>query len=326
MTTKNKNNLEIKTLKIIFMGTSFFAKEILENLTKKIEVALVVTQPDKLAGRKKNLKPSEVKKMALKKKLPLIQPRKLDQCFIKSIQEIKPDLILVASYGVIIPKKIIDSSEISTDFINIHPSLLPKLRGSAPIQTALLKNLKKTGLTIIKMDAGVDTGDIILQKELVINKKDTYPILEKKLLKLTNDNLLRTLQKYLDKKIQSKPQNHRRASFTKIIKKQDGLISWNLEAKDIYNKFRAYYLWPQIYTFWKNKKKLKKIILTEIKIADKTNKEFENSFVYEKEGEILIQTQTGSLILKKIKPEGKKEMLIKDFINGYPGFLGSYLE
>jgi methionyl-tRNA formyltransferase len=323
---KKKNKIEFNNLEIIFMGTSFFAKKILQDLIEKdVEIKLVVTQPDKLAGRKKELKPSAVKKLALKNKLPLIQPIKLDSTFSNKIKEINPDFIVVASYGIIIPKEIIDSPRIKKDFINIHPSLLPDLRGPSPIQTALLENHQETGLTIMRMDAGVDSGDILFQKKLGIEKKDNYQNLEKKLLKLAAENLTETLKKYSKKAIKPKPQSPDEATFTEIIKKQDGSINWNSTAQDIYNKFRAFYLWPQVYTFWGNKKNQKKIILTEIEISAENKKGVENGLVYKKENQILVQTKKGSIILKKIKIEGKQETSIKNFINGYPNFIESYL-
>ncbi len=316
--------MKLKDARIIFMGTSFFAKEILKNLIgNEIKIDLVVTRPDKPAGRKKKLKASEVKILAEKENLNLAQFKKLDPEAFSEIKKIKPDLIIVASYGMIIPTNFIE--EFPNIFINIHTSLLPKLRGASPIQTALAKGFKKTGVTIMKIAPEVDAGDIIFQKEISIASKDTLPILEKKLIKISNSILINTLEDYLNNKITPQPQNHLDATFAKTIKKEDGKINWDLKTEAIYNKFRAYYSWPQIYTFWKKNNSLKKITLTELDWRKEIIFDKKLGEVYKKENKILIKTKDGFLILKKIKLEGKKETSIENFLNGYPDFLGTIL-
>ncbi len=318
--------MKLKDARVIFMGTSFFAKEILNNLlTQKIKIDLVVTQPDKLAGRKKEPQPSAVKILAKKEKLKLTQFKKLNQKTLDKIKKIKPNLVIVASYGMIIPADFIE--KVPYGFINIHTSLLPKLRGASPIQTALSQGLKKTGVTIMKINPKLDAGDIINQEETSINPNDTQPTLERKLIKITNKILVKTLDSYLNKKITPQPQNNSQATFTKIIKKKDGQINWNSQAENIYNKFRAYYQWPQIYTFWNRNKNLTKITLTEID-WQKENA-FENKKIgkiYKDKNKILVKTKTGSVVLKKIKMEGKRETPIENFLNGYPDLLGSYFQ
>jgi methionyl-tRNA formyltransferase len=317
--------MKLKDARIIFMGTSFFAKEILKNLTdNKLKINLVVTQPDKLAGRKKKLKASEVKIFAEKKSLNLLQFNKLDQSALNKIKKSQPDLIIVASYGMIIPDSFLE--EFPDIFINIHTSLLPKLRGASPVQTALLQEAKKTGVTIMKIDSKLDAGDIILQKEVLLDPNDTHPTLEKKLINASNRILIETLENYLNKKITPRPQNHKEATFTKIIKKKDGQINWNSEAKNIYNKFKAYYKWPQIYTFWKRSGQVKKITLTEIELGREKSNNKEMGEVYQNKNNILIKAKKGSLLIKKIKLEGKKELAIENFLNGYPDFLGTILK
>lgn len=326
---KNKKPLIQKNLentKIVFMGTSHLSQKTLKALIENQAcVKLVITQPDKPSGRKRKIELSPVKKYCLKKEINFIQPSKLDNKILKKTKEINPDLVLVASYGLIIPKKIFE--QIKIPFINIHPSLLPKLRGASPIQTALLKGLKKTGITIMKMDAGVDSGDIIFQEEIFVEEKEKYPDLEEKIIKKIEKILPRVLKSYLNKKIIPQPQNDSEATFTKIINKKDGQIDWNLPSKDISNKFKAFYLWPQTYTFWKTSKGIKKITLIDLEATPDNSKNYKIGQVYKDKdkNEIKIKTSRGSIILKKIKIEGKEETEIKDFINGYPNFIGSIL-
>ena len=324
---KNKKNFpqtDLKKIKLIFMGTSHLSHKILETLFKnQAEIQLVITQPDKPSGRKKQIALSPVKNFCLEKEIKFIQPEKLDNKILEKIQKNNPHLILVASYGLIIPKIFFEQTKIP--FINIHPSLLPKLRGASPIQTALLKGFKKTGITVMEMDAGVDSGDIIFQKEIPIESTERYPELEKKIIQTTQSFLSKTLKDYLAQKITPQPQNHAEATFTKIINKKDGQIDWNLSAKDILNNFRAFYLWPQTYTLWKTPKGIKKITIIDLEATSNNSKKHEVGQVYRAGNEIKIQTGQGEIILKKIKMEGKKDSPIKDFVNGYPNFIGSIL-
>jgi methionyl-tRNA formyltransferase len=313
--------MKLKDARIIFMGTSFFAKEILKNLIEnEIKIELVVTQSDKPAGRKKELKPSEVKLFAKENDLELKQFLKLDKSALREFEKIKPDLVIIAAYGIIIPASFLEISKYG--FINVHTSLLPKLRGASPIQTALLQGLDKTGVTIMKINKGLDSGDIISQKEVRIENSDKYQDLEKKLITASADILTKTLNSYL-KNLKTIPQDHIQATFTKIIKKSKGQIDWNFKAKDIWNIFKAYYNWPQIYTFDANGKKL---TLVEIGLSQESEEDKKPGEVYRKENQILIKTGLGSIILEKIKLEGKNELNIKDFINGNPNLIGSILK
>lgn len=320
---KNKKDI-LKNTEIIFMGTSHLSQKTLETLSEnQAYIKLAITQPDKPSGRKKQIELSPVKKYCLENKIDFVQPQKLNEETLEKIKKINPDFVLVASYGLIIPNFFFE--QIKTPFINVHPSLLPKLRGASPIQTALLKGLENTGITIMKMDAGVDSGDIIFQEEIPIGEKDKYPDLEEKIIKKIKLILPKVIKDYLNKKITPRPQNHLQATFSKIINKKDGQIDWELPAKDISNKFKAFYLWPQTYTFWKNSKGTKKITLLDLEAVSKNSKKHRIGQVYQDKNQIKIQTGQGSIVLKKLKIEGKKETEIKNFINGYPNFIGSIL-
>jgi len=311
--------MKLGKAKIIFMGTSFFAKEVLRILLEnKTQINLVVTQPDKPAGRKKDLKPSEVKIYSQEKKLSLKQFSKLSDEALSEIKKINPDLVIVAAYGMIIPQKILDIPKLG--FINVHTSLLPKLRGPSPIQTALLEGFKETGVTIMEMDAGVDTGDILSQKKVSIASDENYSTLEKKLIQATSGILNTTLEEYYRKEIESKKQNSEESSETRIIKKQDGKINWKDSAEDIYRCFKAYYEWPKVYTFWNNQK----LTLIEISKTDKENSK-QPGEVYQAGDQICVKTSSGSIVLNKVQLAGKKELLIKDFLNGHPKLINSIL-
>ncbi|MCK5080619.1 MAG: methionyl-tRNA formyltransferase [Candidatus Moranbacteria bacterium] len=317
--------MKLKDARIIFMGTSFFAKELLKNLIENnTKIELVITQPDKPAGRKKELKPSEVKILAQKNNLKLEQFTKLDAKALEKIKLIKPDLVIVAAYGMIIPSEMLTQPQYG--FINIHTSLLPELRGSSPIQTSLRQGLKETGITIMKMDSGIDSGEIISQAPVTIDPQDTYPILEKKLTTTTNQVLIKTLDEYLEKKIIPQSQNSDQATYTRIIKKQDGKIDWSETSEKIYNQFRAFYNWPQVHTFWNRNGKHQKLTLTEIAQTDQIAKNKQIGEVYQKDDRVLVKTDQGSIILKKVQLEGKNNLTIKDFLNGNPTLIGNILK
>ena len=316
--------MKLKEAKIVFMGTPFFAKEILENLLKsKIKIDLVVTQPDKLAGRRKIKKSSEVKILAKKYGLPLVQFEKLDSAAFEKIKSLAPDLVIVAAYGMIIPKSFLEIPHYG--FINIHTSLLPKLRGASPIHTALIQDLKETGVTIMKIDERLDSGNIIDQKKVSIDEADKYSDLEKKLIDSANEILINSLNNYL-KNQESIPQDHQEATFTKIIKKEDGKIDWNQDAENIWNNFRAFYNWPGSFTFWNKRGILKKLTLMEIELSQNPGENKRNGQVYQIGKKVFVKAGKHSILIKKIQLEGKNEMPIENFLNGNPDLVGAILK
>ncbi len=313
-------------MKITFFGAPHFSGEILKFLIENnFAPQLVVTHPDQPVGHKKILAPTETKTIANKNDIPVKEFSTLDREAIKYFQTNPPDLIITASYGLIIPKEIINSAKFGA--LNIHPSLLPKLRGATPIQTALWQGLKETGSTIMLMDAGMDAGDIVSQKQLSINPSDTYPQLEQKLIHLSAGLLLpivQSIQKNKQKPI-GEIQNHTQVTFTALIKKQDGLIDWNKSAQEIYNQWRAFYDWPKIYTFYKQQK----LTLTEIEIFSKSailndvNIVTPGTVFKNENKEILVQTGKCQIKINKLQLAGKQELNISDFINGQPKFIGT---
>jgi len=215
---------------------------------ERFSVAAVVTQPDKPKGRDLRLQPSPVKSLALKLKLPVLQPaRARDEGFIGELSALKPDLIVVVAYGHILPPAILELPRHGC--LNVHTSLLPKFRGAAPIQWAIPSGETETGVTIMKMDAGLDTGPIVSQRRTTILPEDDSATLHDRLARLGAELLAQTIPDFVAGKIQPEPQPVEGASHAPKIKKEDGRIDWTLPAKTIWNRLRAFTPWPGAFTF-----------------------------------------------------------------------------
>jgi methionyl-tRNA formyltransferase len=235
-------------MKIVFMGTAELSCASLEKLAEKLSVIAVVTQPDKPKGRELKLQFSPVKILAEKLKLPVLQPAKArGKKFISELRELKSDLIIVVAYGQILPQSILDLPKFGC--VNVHTSLLPKYRGASPIQSAILNGETETGVTIMKMDAGLDTGEIISQARTPILPEDDSQTLHDRLAQLGAELLAETIPDYVAGKILPKPQPAEGASYAAKIKKEDGKIDWNEPAEKILNRLRAFTPWPGIFTF-----------------------------------------------------------------------------
>src|SRR2546427_25871 len=222
-------------LRIIFMGTAELSCASLRALlaSPDFQVIAAVTQPDKPKGRDLKIQPSPVKQLALDRGLQVLQPeRARNEEFIQQLRALQPDLIAIAAYGQILPRSILDSPRFGC--INVHTSLLPKYRGAAPIQWAILNGESETGVTIMKMDAGLDTGDILTQEKTPIHPQDTAETLHDRLADLGAELLLRTVPDYVSGKLQPRPQPANGASHAPKIKKQDGRIIWNQPARAIW--------------------------------------------------------------------------------------------
>lgn len=303
------------------MGSSAFSVAILEVLKKTnfIEILLIVTNPDKPVGRHLVLTPSPVKIFAQENNIPLLQPDNIKtEEFYKKIKNIKPDLIVVAAYGKIIPKNILDIPTCGS--LNVHPSLLPRWRGPSPIQYTILNGDKITGTTIILMDEFVDHGPIVGVSKLKIQKtKFNFSQLSKKLADLSAKLLIKTIPKWVNGEIQSRPQNDDLATYSKIIKKEDGKVDFIKETADeIERKIRAFYPWPGVYVKLKisNKDKILKIL--EAKVIKKVaKKNLMPGDFFEKDKEVAVICKKHSLLLKRVQVEGKKPISGKDFYKGY---------
>jgi len=276
-----------KLSRIVFIGTPDFAAASLNRLIRSpFHPYLIITEPDRHQGRGQKIIFSPVKSIAEAHNIDIWQPDKIKN--IKSeIEDLKPDLIVVAAYGQIIPKAIIDCAKLGA--INVHPSLLPKYRGASPIQSVILSGEKKTGVTIMKMDEKMDHGPLLSQIEFKFDDKISANSLEQNLANIGANLLVRTIALYVSSQIKPFTQNHKKATYTKLIQKSDGKIDWNNAPEKIERKIRAYYPWPGAYTTINGK-------ILKICQAHMNN---------------------DKIIIDRVQLEGKKEMSFDEFARGY---------
>lgn len=312
-------------LRMIFMGTASFAKEMLAALIKEqYNIVAVFTRLDAPRGRKQEITKSPVRELAEENKIPVFQPSKMDEEAVSQVKKLKPDVMVVAAYGKILPREILEAPGFGC--LNVHASLLPKYRGPSPVQNALLSGEKETGVTIIMMNEGIDTGDIIAQKKIAIDENDNAETLSAKLSRLGVNLLLETIPLLIERKIEIKKQDDSKATVCQLIEREDGRIIWEEEAETIFSRFRAFYPWPGIFCFWENDKSLERIKLTKISLQKKDPEtKYRIGEVFELEDKIGVQAGSGVIIVEELQIEGKKSMGIRDFLNGYPGFIGSAL-
>ncbi len=308
--------------KIVFLGTPEFALPSLEALIKNdLAPALVVTQPDRKIGRKQNFVPPPVKEMALANSLKVIQPKNK-----KKLAEILSsqffDVAILVAYGMIIPDEIINKPKYG--FLNLHPSLLPKYRGSSPIQTSLLDGEEKTGISIIKLSKAVDAGPIVAQKEVKILPTDNAQTLHDKLAKAGAELLVKILADYFADKIKLSIQDESKATFTKIINREDGQINWQNNAQQIFCQFRAFFPWPGVFTYLAGKR-LKIVNLSVIGGNFGANLSTGEVFLG-LDGELLVKCGQGAIKLENVQLEGKKELPGKEFLRGQKDLLGQVLK
>lgn len=311
-------------MKIVYMGTPDFAVPALAALAEAgYEVAGVVTQPDKPKGRSKTLVPTPVKEEALKHGIPVYQPQKVREPeFVETLKEIGPDIIIVAAFGQIIPKEILDMPEFGC--INIHASLLPKYRGAAPIQQAVINGDKEAGVTIMKMGIGLDTGDMISQASVPLTEDETGGSLFDRLADLGADLLVKTLPSIFDRTAVYEPQPEESPTpYVGMITKQMGLLDFHKDAEELERLIRGMDPWPSAYTFL-NGKSLK---VWKAAVEQKVSGSEEPGTIVntDKEG-IHVACGQDRLVLKEIQLEGKKRMDAAAFLRGYPIETGTMLK
>ncbi|EEF60174.1 methionyl-tRNA formyltransferase [Pedosphaera parvula] len=307
----------MERLRIIFMGTAELACASLEALTQQTDfsVVAVVTQPDRPKGRDLKLQPSPVKQVALKHALPVLQPeRARNPEFVQSLAEFKPDLIVVAAYGQILPKSILELPRFGC--LNVHTSLLPKYRGAAPIQWAILDGEPVTGVTIMKMDAGLDTGDILTQETTPIQHEDNSQLLHDRLAQIGAALLVPTIREFVSGKIIARPQPVEGVSYARKILKEDGKLDWTQPAHVLWNRVRGFTPWPGAFTHLPAEPKplLLKIWQAEVIEGASGNP-----------GEILSADKTGIIIacgekalkVTTLQREGGRRMNAQDFLTGH---------
>lgn len=295
-------------LKTIFMGTPDFAVPILNTLIEETEVLLVVTQPDRKVGRKQVLTPSPIKEVALKNNIPVFQPEKIRNDY-ETLKSYDADLIVTCAYGQIIPRGVLEIPKLGC--INVHASLLPKYRGGAPIHHAIMNGDSETGVTIMYMDEGMDTGDMILKKSIPIMDSDTTESMHEKL-SILGANLLQevlpTIQNGTVKRIKQNDLEH---SIAKTIKREDERIDFNTSAEEVFNKVRGLYSWP-LANFLLDNEEIK---VLEGYIGGNT-KEEAGMIVDVLKDAIGISTKDKIYYITRLKPAGKKAMSVKDYLNG----------
>jgi methionyl-tRNA formyltransferase len=301
----------MKDLKVIFMGTPEFSLDVLQGLIDNTNVIAVVTQPDKEVGRGNKLSFSPVKELALKYNIPVIQPIKIRKEF-QSVIDLNPDMIVTCAYGQIIPKVILDCPKYGC--INVHASLLPKLRGGSPLHHAVIDGYDKTGVTIMYMDVGMDTGDIISQQEIPISESDTVGSIHDKLKVIGRDLLLQTIPKILDGTNDRIKQNEDEVTICHNISHEEELIDFNDTCRNIFNKVRGMNPFPVAYFNLDNK--VYKIYGVKYEVTNKYQNKDNGEVVIVDKDNFGIKCSDGIIYILELKKEGKKKMFIKDFLNG----------
>lgn len=307
-------------MRIVFFGTPQFAVPILQGLLDQAaEVVGVYTSPDRASGRGRGVTIASVKELAIARNIRVFQPpsfRNLEA--VDELRGLEPDVLVVAAYGKILPPSVLGLPPYGC--LNVHPSLLPKHRGPSPVAAAILAGDEETGISIMQMDAGVDTGPVVIQKKILIDMQDTAGTLGMKLSTVATDLLLGVLPKWVEGAIEAQPQGEEGASYCHLIEKGNGLIDWGLSAEILWRQVRAYNPWPGSFTRWGSR-------LLKILDAD-----FSGSTT-EQPGRVLELAQDkvgitcgeGLLEPLQVQVEGRRPMAIDQFLKGQPGFKGATL-
>lgn len=308
----NLENVNVeKDLKIVYMGTPEFSAIVLEGLLSKYKVRAVVSQPDRPVGRNGEVKFTPVKEVADKHTILVIQPEKIKNRY-EEVLAFQPDLIITCAYGQIIPDEILKAPRLGC--INVHASLLPKLRGGAPIHRAILNGYTKTGITIMYMSSQMDAGDIISQKEIEITYEDTAETLHDKLAVLGRDLLLETLPSIIDGTNTRIKQDESKVTYGFNIKREDELLDFSKTKREVYNKVRGLNSWPGSYCIYDNK------ILKVWKCY-----ETDNTFTNLMNGQVTqiykdgfgVKVSNGEVVFTEVQLEGKGRTSGADFVNGH---------
>lgn len=300
------------SLTLVFAGTPSFAVPTLEALVHRgFDVRLVVTQPDRQRGRGLDLTPSPVKQSAGDLGIPIAQPGtiKSNDSFRAQLTELRPDAIVVVGYGRIIPGWMIELPRLGN--LNVHASLLPKYRGAAPIQWAIAQGETVTGITTMRIDAGLDTGDILLQRELAIEPEDTAITIASKLAPIGADLMVETLNRLRAGTLHPRPQDHTLATLAPILKKEDGRVDFQRSASENWNRLRGFQPWPGAFTTFRNKN------LQILKARPIEHALSPGLLKAESHLPVVGCGFGSSLELHELQLEGKKKMSGQDFVNGY---------
>lgn len=300
-------------LKIIFMGTPEFAVPSLETLMRNnYPIAAAVTQPDRPKGRGRHMIPPPVKACAERHHLPVLQPERVrNSNFIEHLMDLHPDVIVVTAFGQILPREILEIPP--KGCINVHPSLLPKYRGAAPIPWTIIRGEEKTGVTIMFVDEGMDTGDILTQEETPIAPEETSGELHDRLAEMGAELLIKAIEMIATDTITRTPQDSSSATYAPRLKKEDGLIRWDTEVHHIVNLVRGFSPAPGSYSFF-NGKMLKIFSATG---EEASVKDIPGTVARETEKGLPVAAKNGFVYLQDVQMENKKRMPVRDFLRGF---------
>jgi methionyl-tRNA formyltransferase len=306
-----------KSIRIIYAGTPDFAVAPLQSLIDAgYNVIAVYTQPDRPAGRGREPRPSPVKQKALEHGIPVFQPESLkfedDQ---KTLRDLNPDLMIVTAYGLLLPKAVLDIPRLGC--INVHASLLPRWRGAAPIQRAILAGDKQTGITIMQMDEGLDTGDMLAEQVCDIRHDDTGSSLHDRLMAMGAEILMEMLRDFIQGKITPQKQDDAFATYARKLSKQEADIDWLLPAEQIHYSVRAFNAWPVAFTHWQKKNKQDVLRIWQTEVLEKTSAKAAGTVLSCGRDGIDVATGEGVLRLLQVQPSGKKVMAASDFSNAH---------
>lgn len=296
--------------KLIFMGTPDFSAAVLKGLLddSNYDVLAVVTQPDRAVGRKKEIKMTPVKEVALAHNLPVYQPEKMSGSEeMAELMTLGADGIVTAAFGQFLPTKLLDSVDFA---VNVHASLLPKYRGGAPIHYAIINGEEEAGVTIMEMVKKMDAGDMIAKASTPITDDDNVGTMFEKLAVIGRDLLLKTLPDYIAGNIKSEPQDESKATFSPNITPEEERIDWNKSARDVFNHIRGLYPWPVAHTLLDGKR----FKIYEATLAEGHGKPGE--IIEKGKKSLVVATGDGAISLKTVQPAGKPRMNIVDFLNG----------
>ncbi len=310
----------VDSLRTVFMGTPEFALAPLEGLIAAgVNLVGVYTQPDRPKGRGKKLAASPVKQLALEHQIPVFQPHKLrDPVAVAELQQLQPDLIIVVAYGQILPKAVLDIPRYHC--INIHASLLPKYRGAAPINKAIVDGEEETGVTTMLMDVGLDTGDMLIKRRLDIGANETAGQLHDRLALLGREALEETLRQLCSESLVAEKQDDELSCYASMMKKEDGLIDWQKAASEIHNQVRGLDPWPGAYTSLDGE--VLKIAETTV-VEDLSGKP--GTILSADKAGVLVACGEGALLVDGLQLPGKKRLSAMNFLSGRPLFVDSQL-
>ncbi len=299
----------MKDLKVIFMGTPEFCVPILRFIIENYSCLAVVTQPDKEVGRKHEIVYSPVKKEALRHEIKVLQPNKIKEEY-DDILALNPDIIITCAYGQIIPEVILNAPKYGC--INVHASLLPELRGGAPIHKAIIYGLKKTGITIMYMDKGMDTGDMISKVSVPIEDNDTAESLHDKLMNVSVPLLEKTIPEIVKGTNKREKQDNSKATYAYNVSREEEHVDFNKNSKEIYNQIRGLNSWPGAYAVLEENN----VKIWSSKINDKVYDAKPGTIISVTKEGIEVATKDGSILITELQMPGKRKVLVREFING----------